>query len=102
LISIHYQWYDNKANSKKYCNTNKNIEGVPLIEVTFEVDVNVILKVSAEDKGTGNKNNIVINDNQNTGEDIDSIIKDAEKFADEVKAKNELLHIFIFIEKSIS
>jgi heat shock protein 5 len=73
--------------------------GVPQIEVTFEVDVNGILKVSAEDKGTGNKNNIVINNNQNrlSPEEIDRMIKDAEKFADEdkkvkekVEAKNEL------------
>ena len=35
--------------------------GAPQIEVTFEIDVNGILQVSAEDKGTGNKNNIVIN-----------------------------------------
>jgi len=73
--------------------------GVPQIEVTFEVDVNGILKVSAEDKGTGNKNNIVINNNQNrlSPDEIDRMIKDAEKFADEdkkvkekVEAKNEL------------
>jgi chaperone protein DnaK len=73
--------------------------GVPQIEVTFEIDVNGILKVSAEDKGTGNKNNIVINNNQNrlSPEDIERMIKDAEKFADEdkkfkerVEAKNEL------------
>jgi len=73
--------------------------GVPQIEVTFEIDVNGILKVSAEDKGTGNKNNIVINNNQNrlSPEEIERMIKDAEKFADEdkkvkekVEAKNEL------------
>jgi heat shock protein 5 len=73
--------------------------GVPQIEVTFEVDVNGILKVTAEDKGTGNKNNIVINNNQNrlSPEEIERMIKDAEKFADEdkkvkekVEAKNEL------------
>jgi molecular chaperone DnaK (HSP70) len=73
--------------------------GVPQIEVTFEIDVNGILKVTAEDKGTGNKNNIVINNNQNrlSPEDIERMIKDAEKFADEdkkvkekVEAKNEL------------
>ena len=73
--------------------------GVPQIEVTFEIDVNGILKVSAEDKGTGNKNNIVINNNQNrlSPEDIERMIKDAEKFADEdkkvkekVESKNEL------------
>jgi len=73
--------------------------GVPQIEVTFEIDVNGILRVSAEDKGTGNKNNIVINNNQNrlSPEEIERMIKDAEKFADEdkkvkerVEAKNEL------------
>jgi len=73
--------------------------GVPQIEVTFEVDVNGILRVTAEDKGTGNKNNIVINNNQNrlSPEEIERMIKDSEKFADEdkkvkekVEAKNEL------------
>jgi heat shock protein 5 len=73
--------------------------GVPQIEVTFEVDVNGILTVGAEDKGTGNKNNIVINNNQNrlSPEEIERMIKDSEKFADEdakvkerVEAKNEL------------
>lgn len=73
--------------------------GVPQIEVTFEIDVNGILRVTAEDKGTGNKNNIVINNDQNrlSPEDIDRMINDAEKFAEEdkkikekVEARNEL------------
>jgi len=73
--------------------------GVPQIEVTFEVDVNSILRVTAEDKGTGNKNNIVINNDQNrlTPEDIERMINDAEKFAEDdkrvkerVEARNEL------------
>ncbi|KAH9361449.1 hypothetical protein HPB48_003877 [Haemaphysalis longicornis] len=73
--------------------------GVPQIEVTFEIDVNGILKVSAEDKGTGNKQKIVISNDQNrlTPEDIERMVKDAEKFADEdkkvkekVEARNEL------------
>lgn len=73
--------------------------GVPQIEVTFEIDVNGILKVSAEDKGTGNKNNIVINNDQNrlSPDDIERMINDAEKFADDdkkvkekVEARNEL------------
>merc|ERR1711931_538631 len=73
--------------------------GVPQIEVTFEIDVNGILKVSAEDKGTGNVEKIVINNDQNrlTPEDIERMINDAEKFADEdkkvkekVEARNEL------------
>merc|ERR550519_1605012 len=63
--------------------------GVPQIEVTFEIDVNGILKVSAEDKGTGNVEKIVINNDQNrlTPEDIERMINDAEKFADEDKKK---------------
>merc|ERR1711931_430457 len=73
--------------------------GVPQIEVTFEVDVNGILKVSAEDKGTGSKQQIVIQADQNrlSGDDIEKMVKDAEKFADEdkkskerVESKNEL------------
>jgi len=73
--------------------------GVPQVEVTFEIDVNGILKVSAEDKGTGNKEKIVINNDQNrlSPEDIERMINDAEKFADEdkilkerVEARNEL------------
>lgn len=73
--------------------------GVPQIEVTFEIDANGILQVSAEDKGTGNREKIVITNDQNrlTPEDIDRMIRDAEKFADEdkklkerVEARNEL------------
>merc|ERR1739848_382186 len=73
--------------------------GVPQIEVTFEIDANGILQVSAEDKGTGNKEKITITNDQNrlTPEDIEQMIKDAEMFADEdkkikerVDAKNEL------------
>ncbi|KAL4218625.1 Endoplasmic reticulum chaperone BiP [Mactra antiquata] len=73
--------------------------GVPQIEVTFEIDVNGILKVTAEDKGTGSKNQIVIqNDNDRLSpEDIERMINDAEKYAAEdealkgkVEARNEL------------
>ena len=73
--------------------------GVPQIEVTFEIDVNGILKVSAEDKGTGSKEHIVINNDQNrlSPEDIERMIQDSEKFAEEdkkvkerVESRNEL------------
>ncbi len=73
--------------------------GVPQIEVTFEIDANGILKVSAEDKGTGNKEKITINNDQNrlSDEDIERMINDAEQFADEdkkvkerVESRNEL------------
>jgi len=73
--------------------------GVPQIEVTFEIDANGILQVSAEDKGTGSKEKIVITNDQNrlTPEDIERMISDSEKYADEdkqlkdrVEARNEL------------
>jgi len=72
---------------------------VPQIEVTFEIDANGILQVSAEDKGTGSKEKIVITNDQNrlTPEDIERMISDSEKYADEdkqlkdrVEARNEL------------
>lgn len=73
--------------------------GVPQIEVTFEIDVNGILRVTAEDKGTGSKNDIVIQNDANrlSPEDIERMINEAEQFADDdekvkakVEAKNEL------------
>ncbi|RWS16346.1 heat shock protein 70-3-like protein [Dinothrombium tinctorium] len=73
--------------------------GVPQIEVTFEIDANGILKVSAEDKGTGNKEKITITNDHNrlSPDDIEKMIKDAERFAEDdkkvkerVEAKNEL------------
>merc|ERR1712159_216260 len=73
--------------------------GVPQIEVTFEIDVNGILRVSAEDKGTGKKEKITITNDQNrlSPEDIERMVQEAEKFAEEdaqakerVDAKNEL------------
>ena len=72
--------------------------GVPQIEVTFEIDVNGILRVGAEDKGTGKKEKITITNDQNrlSPDDIERMVNDAEKFADEdkevkakVDAKNE-------------
>jgi len=73
--------------------------GIPQIEVSFEIDANGILQVTAEDKGTGHKEKIVITNDQNrlTPEDIDRMIRDAEKFADDdkklkerVESRNEL------------
>ncbi|KAM8934222.1 endoplasmic reticulum chaperone BiP [Pelodytes ibericus] len=65
--------------------------GVPQIEVTFEIDVNGILRVTAEDKGTGNKNKITITNDQNrlTPDEIERMVNDAEKFADEDKKLKE-------------
>ncbi|KAI6173056.1 Heat shock protein 70-C [Aphelenchoides besseyi] len=67
--------------------------GVPQIEVTFEIDVNGILHVTAEDKGTGSKNKITITNDHNrlSPEDIERMINDAEKFADEDKKVKEIV-----------
>merc|ERR1711904_299753 len=66
-------------------------KGVPQIEVTFEIDENSILTVSANDKGTGKKETITITNDKGrlTKEEIDQMIKDSEKFADEDKAIKE-------------
>jgi len=65
--------------------------GVPQIEVTFEIDVNGILRVSAEDKGTGKKEKITITNDQNrlSPEDIERMVNEAEQFADEDKKVKE-------------
>lgn len=62
-----------------------------LLQVTFEIDVNGILHVTAEDKGTGNKNKITITNDQNrlSPEDIERMINDAEKFAEDDKKVKE-------------
>ncbi|XP_063325370.1 endoplasmic reticulum chaperone BiP-like isoform X2 [Pelmatolapia mariae] len=71
--------------------------GVPQIEVTFEINVNGILCVTAEDKATGNKNEIITDQNWLTPEDIKHMVNDAEHFAEEdrklkerINAHNEL------------
>lgn len=85
--------------------------GVPQIEVTFEIDANGILQVSAEDKGTGNREKIVITNDQNrlTPDDIERMIKDAEKFADDdkklkerVESRNELESYAYSLKNQIS
>lgn len=65
--------------------------GTPQIEVTFEIDENSILSVSAIEKGTGKKESITITNDKGrlTKEEIESMIKDAEKFADQDKQLKE-------------
>ena len=64
--------------------------GVPQIEVTFDIDANGIVHVSAKDLGTGHEQNITITANTNlSDEEIDRAVKDAEKFAQEDKKKKE-------------
>ena len=64
--------------------------GVPQIEVTFDIDANGIVKVSAKDLGTGKEQNITITASTNLSqEDIDKAVREAEQFAAEDKAKKE-------------
>ena len=66
--------------------------GMPQIEVTFDIDANGILHVSAKDKGTGKENNITIKANSGLSEDeIQKMVKDAELNAAEDKKKVELV-----------
>jgi heat shock protein 5 len=67
--------------------------GVPQIEVSFEIDVNGILHVSAEDKGTGNKEHITITNDKGrlSEEDINRMVQEAEEAAeDDKKAKERI------------
>jgi len=64
--------------------------GVPQIEVTFDIDANGIVNVSATDKGTGKEQHITITSSSNMSqEDIDKAVKEAEKFAEEDKKAKE-------------
>ena len=64
--------------------------GVPQIEVTFDIDANGIVHVTAKDKGTGKENTIKIQDGSGLSQDeIDRMIKDAEVHAEEDKKRRE-------------
>ena len=64
--------------------------GVPQIEVTFDIDANGIVHVSAKDLGTGKEQDITITSSTNMSkEDIDKAVKEAERFAAEDKKKKE-------------
>ena len=66
--------------------------GVPQVEVTFDIDANGILNVSAKDKATGKLQSIVVKANSGLSEDeIKKMIKDAESHADEDRKFNELI-----------
>ena len=68
--------------------------GVPQIEVTFNVDANGIVNVSAKDLGTGREQHITITASTNMSDaDIENAIKDAEKYADEDKKRKEAIEI---------
>ena len=84
--------------------------GVPQIEVTFDIDANGIVNVTAKDKGTGKEQHITITSSTNMSqEDIDKAVREAEKFAEEdkkfkegVEAKNNAENMIFQIEKSMN
>ena len=84
--------------------------GVPQIEVTFDIDANGIVNVSATDKGTGKEQHITITSSTNMSkEDIDRAVHEAEKFAEEdrknkenVEVKNRAEALVYQSEKSLS
>ncbi len=67
--------------------------GIPQIEVSFDIDANGILNVSAKDKATGKKQSIVIKASSGLSDDeVERMIKDAEAHADEDRKLTELVH----------
>ncbi|KAK4533272.1 hypothetical protein CCYA_CCYA16G4154 [Cyanidiococcus yangmingshanensis] len=84
--------------------------GVPQIEVIFDIDANGILHVSAVDKGTGKRNEVVITSSGGlTNEEIEKMVKDAEMHAEEdrrrqaaVEAKNEADSLLYTTERTLS
>lgn len=68
--------------------------GVPQIEVTFDIDANGIVNVTAKDKGTGKEQHITITSSTNMSkEDVEKAVKDAEKFAEQDKKQKESIEI---------
>ncbi|MBQ7406687.1 MAG: molecular chaperone DnaK [Clostridia bacterium] len=76
--------------------------GVPQIEVTFDIDANGIVNVSAKDKGTGKEQHITITSSTNMSkEDIEKAVKEAEKFAEEDKKQKEAVEVKNHAENAI-
>ncbi len=68
--------------------------GIPQIEVTFDIDANGIVNVTAMDKGTGREQHITITSSTNMSqEEIDKAVKDAEMFAEEDKKQKETVEV---------
>ena len=86
------------------------MRGIPQIEVTFDIDANGIVNVSAKDLGTGKEQKITISSSTNMSkEDIDKAVKDAEQYAaedkkrrEEVDAKNEAENLAYQAEKLVN
>ncbi len=76
--------------------------GVPQIEVTFDIDANGIINVSAKDKGTGKEQKITIaSSNKLSKEEIDELVKQAEMYSDADKKKMELVEVHNQAETSV-
>lgn len=76
--------------------------GIPQIEVTFDIDANGIVHVSATDKGTGKSQNITITASTNLSDDeVDKAVKDAEKYADDDKKRKEEFDIKNGLDQAI-
>ena len=99
---------------REFANDNKSLgrfvldgiapapRGVPQIEVTFNIDANGLLNVTAKDKGTGKEQSITIQDSGNMSkEDIEKAQKDAEAHADEDKKKREAIEAKNSLENAI-
>ena len=84
--------------------------GVPQIEVTFDIDANGIVNVTAKDKGTGKEQHITITSSTNmSDEDIERAVREAEQYAEEdkkakdaVEAKNNAEHLIYQTEKTLA
>ena len=85
--------------------------GVPQIEVTFEIDANGLLRVSAIDKGTGKSESITITNDQRrlTPEDIERMVKEAEEYADEdaqirkrIESQNALQNLIYSLKSQVA
>ena len=87
---------------REFCKDNKTLgnfmltgiapapRGIPQIEVTFDIDANGIVHVTAQDKGTGKTTDITITSSTNLSEEeIEKAVKEAEQFAEEDKKRNE-------------
>ena len=76
--------------------------GIPQIEVTFDIDANGIVNVTACDKGTGKEQHITITSSTNMSkEDIEKAVREAEKFAEEDKKQKEAVEVKNMAENTI-
>ncbi len=76
--------------------------GIPQIEVTFDIDANGIINVSAQDKGTGKEQKITIaSSNKLSKEEIEDLVKQAEQYSEADKKKMELVEVHNQAETSI-